>query len=308
MKNRIKCYIYGAGAEYNRLSSYMGIYERNIEVIGIVTTKQQPFKYLDSIPCIRPEEMQVEKMDYVIIAVQKWKEIYDYLKKLKIEDDKILRSNIFYLPNFDLENYLVLKKNKVSILANTCLGGMIYKELGLKTLSPTISARCERGKDYLEFLNQYNLYLNTDMEELDNTNKWDRKISSLDQFAPKGIIGDKIIWNFPHATNADEAIEKWNKKRKEINYNNIVALMVIYDDDDAEKFEQVLIKRKLGIYYKNLHLQSVLYCPEWKKEEVRFRYRYGWSHYVHRYVTNMVRGSRIDWIKFLNGRNDYLRY
>ena len=84
--------------------------------------------------------------------------------------------------------------------------------------------------------------------------------------------------------------------------------MIIQSDKDAEEFNELPIKRKLGIYYKNLNLKSVLFAPEWKEEEVRSKYGFGWSNYVHRYITNAESVSRIDWIKFLNGNEDFLRY
>lgn len=163
---KLKCYIYGAGTEYNKLASYLEIYKEKIEIIAIVTTQKQKISILDGISCITPDEIHKEQMDYIIIAVQKWKEIYNYLKKFEIEDEKILRSHIFYLPNFVLDEYLKLKNSNISILSNTCLGGRIYKELGLKVLSPTVNALCPRGEDYINFLRNYKLYLGMDMEEL----------------------------------------------------------------------------------------------------------------------------------------------
>lgn len=77
---RLRCCIYGAGREYNKLSSYLSLYKEKIEVVAIVTTKRQKFSVLDGIPCIRPDEMQLDMIDYIIIAVEKWKEVFDYLK------------------------------------------------------------------------------------------------------------------------------------------------------------------------------------------------------------------------------------
>lgn len=307
--NRVKCYIYGAGMEYNKLISYMNAYNDKIEILGIVTTKRQKYDVLDGIACIRPNEMKVNTMDYIIIAVEKWKEVYLYLKQLGIGDEKILRSSIFYLPNFNLGEYLKLKKSNISILANSCLGGRIYKELGLKMLSPTINNICLKEGEYIDFLSDYNYYLGKDMVEYNDRNyKYISGSCNTERFMPKGIIDDKIMWYFPHVITAKEAVEKWNERRKRINYNNIVAIMIIQTDEEAEKFEQLSIKNKLGIYYKDLNLNSVVYCPEWEDKEQRALYRFNWYSYVHRYITNIEMPSRIDWIKFLNGEKDFLRY
>lgn len=303
---RLRCCIYGAGREYNKLSSYLSLYKEKIEVVAIVTTKRQKFSVLDGIPCIRPDEMQLDMIDYIIIAVEKWKEVFDYLKIFLgggIEE-KIIRGSVFYLPNFNLEEYIKLKKSNLSILSNSCLGGRIYKELGLKTLTPTINALCKKG-DYIEFLSRCNHYLKVDMAE-----SCDMEYEcSLGMYQyPKGIIDGEITWYFPHTIDTKTAVEKWNKKRTAVNHDNIAALMVIQSDEEAERFEELPIKRKLGVYYKDLHLKSVIYCPEWENEELRSQYGFFWYVYVHRYITNVEQLSRVDWIKFFNQGEDFLRY
>lgn len=292
-----KCYIYGAGVEYHKLASYLPAYRGKIKILGIVTTKKQPFKILDGIPCIQPKEMQIEEIDYVIIAVQKWKEVYDYLKVMRIKDDKILRVHIFYLPNFDLEEYLKLKKSNVSILSNSCIGGMIYRTLGMKTLSPTINAACH--EDYIEFFKNYKKYLNMDMAV-----EYRRKdVFDLRTFRPQGVLDNRVTWYFPHNVTGDEAVEIWNEKRKQVNYKNIAVIAIIYTDKDAEEFEKLEIKKKLGFYYKDLYLKSVTSYPEWaENQKLRFQYKFAWNEYVFDSL------NRINWIKFLNGENNFFRY
>lgn len=66
--------------------------------------------------------MNKNEMDYIIIAVQKWREIADILIQYEIDEEKIIRSTVFYYPNFNLDDYLRLKKSNVTILSNFCLG------------------------------------------------------------------------------------------------------------------------------------------------------------------------------------------
>lgn len=116
-------YIFGCGNEYNRLSSYLNLYKNLLNVLGIVTSKKQCFEKMDGYPVLILDEMNIAQMDYIIIAVERWKEIYEILRLRGIEEDKIIRHSAFFFPNFEFERYINLKRRKVSILSNSCLGG-----------------------------------------------------------------------------------------------------------------------------------------------------------------------------------------
>ncbi len=309
MENKLKCYIYGAGNEYNKLCSYLHLYP--IEILGIVTSAPNRYQYIDGNPCITPDAIKREKMDYIIIAVQKWKEIADILRKMGISDDKLLRSSIFYNPYFDLDEYISLKASNVTILSNFCLGGWIYRELGLKQLSPTINMFC-LGMNYINFIQNYTYYLGIDMQILCETDyQYIHGTMGRESFIPKGIIDKKIIWYFNHGKNADFWVQKWNENRQKVNYQNVAVLMTIFSDEEAYEFEKLPIKKKLGIYWKDLGLKSVLCCREWNNGDVQAQYDYNWPIFVNTYMRNLFTGGgicRVDWIKFLNESDDFLRY
>ena len=48
--------------------------------------------------------------------------------------------------------------------------------------------------------------------------------------------------------------------------------------------------------------------PEWENPVIRKKYGFHFAMYVHRYVTNNEHISPINWIKFLNGEDNYLRF
>ena len=142
MKNKaIKCYIYGIGMQYNILSSYLKLYEDKIQVLALVTTEPQNINRMDGKKIIRPWEMKIDELDYVIVAIKEYKEVFKILNDMGLSD-KIIRSEVFSLPNFILADYLRVKESRPSILANSCMGGFIYNDLGLKILSPTVNMRC----------------------------------------------------------------------------------------------------------------------------------------------------------------------
>jgi len=285
----------------------MELYKDEIEIIGIVTTKKQNFSYMDGIPCVLVDEIE-GIYDYVIIAVQKWKEIGSILKEHGISEGKWIRSNVFYCPYFDLQEYLKLKKRRVTILSNFCLGGQVYKELGMKALSPTRNMFC-LGWDYIEFLKHYKYYLSLDIQPYDEmSHEYIRGTLNRESFISKGIIGSKVVWYFNHYDTAENAVLDWNRKRKEVNFDDVAVIMTIQSDEEAFMFEELDIDKKIGVYYRDLSLESVIFCPEWERDaKLRRQFDFNWPKYANRYLTNWFMSGRVDWIRFLNGKAD-IRY
>lgn len=298
-RERYNVYIYGAGNEYNKLSSYLPAYEEQLNVLGIITTRKQPFSIMDGYSCYTLAEVDISNVDYIIIAVEKWHEIRDLLYMEKgIGEDKIIRGSAFFYPRFVLKDYLKLKKQNVTILSNYCLGGHIYHELGLKMLSPTINMFCA-GKDYLEFLRHYEYYLKMDMKELVEEKYIDGTMGR-ENFVPKGIIDDRVVWKLNHDYTAKEAIKRWNIRRQRVNFDNVVALMTIQSDEDAYEFEALAINKKLGFYYKDLQLKHVIYCPEWRDPQIRQQYNWSWPSCANTLFRNsMGYVGKVNWLKYL---------
>ncbi len=246
--------------------------------------------------------------DYVIIAVREWKEVGEILKQYGVLEDKWIRSNVFYCPYFDLQEYLVLKKSKVSILSNFCLGGQIYKELGLKVLSPTVNMFC-LGMDYIEFLKHYKHYLSLDIQSYEEAGQeYIQGTLNRERFMPKGIIGSKVVWYFNHYDTSERAVLDWNRKRKRVNFDNVAAIMIIQSDEEAYMFEELDIDKKIGVYYRDLSLKSVIFCSEWEQNaKLRRQFDFNWPKYANRYMANWYMLGKVDWIRFLNGK-DYIRY
>lgn len=305
---KYKVYIYGMGNEYNRLSSYLSLYKNKLEILGVITTKEPMISWLDGHPCTSVEKINTDELDYVIIAVVNWKEIANILESHGIDENRIIRSSAFYYPCFDLDDYLKLKHSKISILSNFCLGGQIYNELGLRALTPTKNMFC-LGKDYLEFLENYQYYLALEMQEYEENTYVDGTLGR-EAFYPKGILGDKVIWYFNHDAFATDAIKKWNDKRKLVNCDNIAAIMILQNDDEISRFLALKIDKKIGIYYKEVSGKSnIIYCPRWNDKSEQFHWDGNWPSAANKYLSNF-RGyvSPINWIKFLNGDLDYKRF
>ena len=212
------------------------------------------------------------------------------------------------IPYFDFTEYIKLKESNITILANSCLGGRIYKELGLPVLTPTVNTACLYINEFVDFVENIHIYKNLMLEKIEQTAEPISGYYNNEIFMPSAHIDNKITWLFPHTDNIDETIIKWNRKMELVNLDNLAVVAILYSDRDAFIFDSINIKKKIGFYYKDLGLSSVVYLPEWEDTKVRLNYGYRFSNFVHRYVTNVKGRSKIDWIKFLNGYDDYLRY
>ena len=144
-----------------------------------------------------------------------------------VDNAKILRGKILNIPNMDFKEYVKLKQSKLTIVSNTCWGGMLYATLGMECLSPFKNLYFY-DTDYIKVLSNFKEYMEIEP-----------------QFQKFGSIGGR---NYPilrikdidihcnHDADPDEAIEKWNRRRKKINYNNMLVEMSTFDRKIAEKF------------------------------------------------------------------------
>ena len=305
---RYKTYIYGAGKEYARLSSYLNSYSGILDIRGIITTEKQSFKYIDGRECFTIDEIAGEEFDFIIIAVgQKWKEIANILWSKGISEKKIIRGSVFYNPNFDFGKYLWVKDSEPTIFSNMCLGGVIYKELGMKSLSPTINMACI-SRDYIEFLRNWEHYCSTEIRAY-TKEEYENSFVAFHNFIPRGMMDNKVTWFFSHYQSAEDGIAAWEKRVKRMNRNNIVVLAALERDEDAYAFDQLPIKKKLGFYYKDMHLEHVLYLKKWNDARVRQEAGGNFQSFVVRYCSNSYQySSFIDWIKFLYDQSDYVRF
>lgn len=180
---------------------------------------------------------------------------------------------------------------------------MVYQSLGLEMNSPTINMFC-LGMNYIEFLNNYRHYLGMDMVPYSGEKVYIQGTLGDETFIPKGVIDSEILWYFNHSFNAESAVAKWNERRKRVNFENIAVLMIMSTNEEAYVFESIEVPRKIGLYYKDLSLPHVIYCPGWcETENLRKEYGYRWPWYADIYGLN-----KINWLKFLTGKRNYIRY
>lgn len=130
----------------------------------------------------------------------------------------------------------ILKNQNPSILSSNCIGGEIYNNLNIKFLSPTINLWFSES-DFLKLALKPKYYMEQELLFIDDSEK----------SYPVAMIDDVKI-NFLHFKTKEEAEQKWNERKKRIDYDNLYIIMCDLDLNDEEfiKFQKINnCKRKI---------------------------------------------------------------
>lgn len=161
-----------------------------------------------------------------------------------------------------------LKNKDFTILSNNCFGGFVYDNYSLKYRTPTIGLSFP-SKDFLKFLENLPYYLSLDIEEIKDKKdikcKDFLKANNLDiETAKIYKLGDLEL-NCLHYKNFNDIKTKWDRRKKRINFNNLI---VKFNDQNCATLADM--KRFLNLPYKNKILFT---ChPYFKHSTNRFVY------------------------------------
>ena len=152
-----------------------------------------------------------------------------------------------------------IKNKNISIISSNCNGGVIYHDLGLKFLSPTINLYFQPD-EFIKFIDNLEYYLALEVKEVvDDTVRF-----------PIGIIGDVKIY-FLHYKSFNEAKEKWDKRKKRVNFNNIYVIFTDRDGCNKEmmkKFDSLKIKNKIIFTHKKFDdIKSAKYIKGFENDK-----------------------------------------
>lgn len=125
--------------------------------------------------------------------------------------------------------------------------GVIYHDLGLEFLSPTINMYMH-NLDYIKFACNLNHYLSLPLDFI-----------KTDDGFPVAMLGD-IKLNFNHYATNKEAKECWNRRKARINYENLFLIFYYREGFTIEQIREiekakckgkaVLTHKPLGLDYK----------------------------------------------------------
>ena len=141
-----------------------------------------------------------------------------------------------------------LNNTDFSIICNNCWGGFVYRYFGLPYLSPTVGLYFY-SEDYIKFVKKMAKYIAMPITIIDAENSKhyeDLKRKGQDN-VPVGVLDDVEII-FLHYKTAAEAKEKWTRRCKRVNLNNIVLKYSYMNDPFDEclkEFDALPYKKKV---------------------------------------------------------------
>lgn len=155
--------------------------------------------------------------------------------------------NKIYLPlTADLRRKKI-KNYDFTIISNNCWGGTIYESYHLKKNSPTVGMFF-MAADYIKFLSDIHHYLESKLVFIEPENsKYKEELSKDSRWGhyPIGKIDDIELF-FLHYHSREEAMDKWTRRCKRINWNK---LLVKFNDQNGCSDE--LIRKFVELPYKN---------------------------------------------------------
>lgn len=137
------------------------------------------------------------------------------------------------------------KNKEISIISQQCIGGVIYHDMGMRFLSPTINLYLE-AKDFIEMVENLEEYMKLPLEmKIEN----ERIVGKLGKL--------RVI--FRHYDDIQTAKSKWEERKERILWDKIFIIATDRDGFDDECFERFKkIKYPKALVTRN---------PKWKDQE-----------------------------------------
>lgn len=160
-----------------------------------------------------------------------------YRKFTKIADKYLVHCRKKQLNNTDF-----------SIISNNCWGGYVYRRYGLPYLTPTVGLYFF-ANDFIKLCYNVRHYMNTPLVFI--SYKESRYREFLEKRGQQNIpIGklDDIEVVFLHYKTEKEAREKWERRAKRINYNNLIfkfSKMNECTQENLEQFDSLTCDKKI---------------------------------------------------------------
>ncbi len=153
-------------------------------------------------------------------------------------------------------NRIRLKNKDFSIISKNCVGGIIMEDLRLPFNSPTAGLSIP-SSDFIRMCENLKEYMNMEIVEIED--------NSVEY--PVGLLGD-VRLEFVHYKTFQEAVEKWERRKKRIYYDNLYICMTEREDCDEElleRFENLPYRNKVWfthLYRKN---DDCIYIPGYEE-------------------------------------------
>lgn len=186
-----------------------------------------------------------------------------------------------------------IKNKNFTIIAPTCIAGVIYHELGKQFLSPTINLWMY-DKDFLKFAHNLKEYLTYEL----------KFVQGIDE-TPTAYCGDILI-HFNHYKTEEEANTKWVERKQRVRYDNLFIIMADQPDGgiithkDMLSLKEIECKGKVVFTVKDYDdMDYLVHLPKDPEKECVNMYMFDKSPILGRY-----RWERVwDYVEWLNNGN-----
>lgn len=189
-----------------------------------------------------------------------------------------------------------LKNKNFTIIAPTCIAGVIYHELGEQFLSPTINLWMY-DKDFLKFAHNLKEYLSYEL----------KFVQGIDE-TPTAYCGDILI-HFNHYKTEEEANAKWIERKQRVNYDNLFIIMADQPDGGVITHEDMLSLKDIDCKGKAIFtikdyddMDYLIHLPKDPEKDCVNLYMFDKSPVLGRYRWEKV----WDYVKWLNNETKML--
>ena len=299
MKNII---VYASPKEFSDYLPFLRIeeYKANLCIVGIILNSPVSYKMINGYECLVESDLKLLYWDYILFAGSKETK-KEFINEQSIASHKVIDMKVLRLPAFDFEDYLNLLENKITIISNTCWGGITYHSLGMEFYSPFINMFV-KDEDYITLLKDLDKKMQCELKfekmQFDVNIKRDYPVGNL----------DGVLLHFNHYVTFEKAKEAWDRRKLRMNYNNIFVEAKIENLDMAQEFEKLDFVKKIGFSPIEFNIPSVqcvyLYQNIYVKKKMKNKF---WK-----IITDMsmVESEFVyyDVISLLNGKEKIWRY
>ena len=166
-----------------------------------------------------------------------------------------------------------LKGNNFTIVSNNCFAGFVYQKFDIPYNTPFVGLFI-LGPDYIELLKNFNILIKEKLVFIKgDESKYKDYLIKTNRFNkyPIGKLGNNVEIHFLHYKSETEAQEKWNRRLKRMNFNNI--LFKFSDNDMSnlkliKEFDNLPFKNKICFTSKNIsNIKSQIYLQKYKNEQ-----------------------------------------
>lgn len=148
----------------------------------------------------------------------------------------------------------MLRAENFSIISQNCIGGVLYHDMGIRFLSPTINTFVKEP-DFVKLCCNLEYYMSLPLQM-----RWEEEY-------PVGRLEDIEI-HFMHYETCKEAAESWEKRKKRIKYDQILVLATDRDGFDGKIYEQwKLVPYPKVLFTANPEFtEDAVFYPEFEKD------------------------------------------